>query len=235
MLNEREILGSLFLPDGTDRGLSSFITGRSGSGKTFLMTQMVNQTRSLPEFKDNYVIYLSVKEESYFTDVEPTSDVEALFTGLTKSKTRIGVFYPADPTTYQEEVDLVIQRAFEVQAENPDASFTILLDDINVLGAMSSRGRPTEWVTKALIAGRSKRIKLVMVLHRLGGIFRIANSSMNGGVVMAISEMDDDYAQTVLGVSLADHYDELKRNQYSWAFVDVLTGEIARFRPMTPN
>ena len=60
---QKTILQRMFLADGTDHGLSSFMAGRSGSGKTYRMTEMINEAIKLPEFKNARFIYMSVKNE----------------------------------------------------------------------------------------------------------------------------------------------------------------------------
>ena len=195
----QHILERMFLADGTEYGISSFIGGRTGSGKSYLMTELVNEAVKLPSFKDARIIYVSVKNESYWPDIKPTSSIDDLFKHLEKN--RIGVFYPQNADEYESDLDEVISRTFEVATENEESSFCIIVDDCNVLDKFNSQSRPSKMVTKAA---------------------RILNSSLNCGVVMSISPMDNDYAKKILTLDLDPYYESLSENQYSWAFVDLL-------------
>tara|TARA_R110000772_G_scaffold18398_3_gene51235 strand:+ start:629 stop:1315 length:687 start_codon:yes stop_codon:yes gene_type:complete len=216
----QHILERMFLADGTEYGISSFIGGRTGSGKSYLMTELVNEAVKLPSFKDARIIYVSVKNESYWPDIKPTSSIDDLFKHLEKN--RIGVFYPQNADEYESDLDDVISRTFEVATENEESSFCIIVDDCNVLDKFNSQSRPSKMVTKASIAGRSFNIKLCLCVHRIGNLPRILNSSLNAGIVMSISPMDNDYAKKILTLDLDPYYESLSENQYSWAFVDLL-------------
>ena len=223
------ILERMFLADGTEYGISSFIAGRTGSGKSYLMTQMVNEAVKLPSFKDARIIYISVKNDSYWPKVEPTSSTEKLFKQLEKN--RIAVFYPQNADEYENDLDDIIERTFQVSAENEESSFCIIVDDCNVLDKFNSQSRPSKMVTKASIAGRSFNIKLCLCVHRIGNLPRILNSSLNAGIVMAISPMDNDYSRKILALDLDPYYESLSENQYSWAFVDLLKSDVSLYEP----
>jgi hypothetical protein len=171
---------------------------------------------------------MSVKYESYWDKIEPTNDIDDVFKKLEKG--RIAVFYPTDPTTYEVELDALIERTFEIASDNEEVSFCLIVDDCNILDTMSSRSRPSKMMTKAAVAGRSKKIKLTLIVHRIGNLPRILNSSLNAGIIMAISPMDNEYSMKVLGLDMTDYYEPLSNNQWSWSFVDLLTGDVSLYR-----
>jgi len=86
-------------------------------------------------------------------------------------------------------------------------------------------------MTKAAIAGRSFNIKLTLVVHRIGNLPRILNSSLNAGIIMGISPMDNDYSKKILALDLDPYYDSLNSNKYSWGFADLLTGDVTLYSP----
>jgi len=229
MTSQNEILERMFLASGDSYGTSSFFAGRTGAGKTYLMTEMVNQALKAPKFKSTKFIYFSVKQESYW-DMPAFNNADALFQHLQKEQ--IGIFYPQNPEEYEAELDDIIEMVFELQKENRKEgwSWTLILDDVNVLDGFSNTARPSKMNIKASVAGRSVGIKMVYILHRLGNIPRILNSSLNSGIITAISPMDNEYSKKVLSLDLDDHYDSLNRNQYSWAFADVYTGDVSLFK-----
>jgi hypothetical protein len=223
------ILERMFLADGTEYGTSSFFAGRTGSGKTYLMTEMVNQALKLPSFVNARIIYISVKQESYWPKVEPTSSIERLFKGLENN--RIGVFYPQNADEYENELDDIIERTFQVTSENEGHQFCLVVDDCNVLDKFNSQSRPSKMVTKAAIAGRSANLKLCLMVHRVANLPRLLNSSLNSGCVMSISPMDNLYAIKILSLDLDPYYESLSSNQYSWAFVDLLKSDVTLYEP----
>jgi DNA helicase HerA-like ATPase len=226
-LSTDDILNRMFYADGTDKGLSSIIAGRSGSGKTYLMTELINEAVKQPNFKNARIIYVSVKNESYWPKIEPTYDIDSLFKNLEKNS--IAVFYPQDPNEYESELDNLIERTFNVSADNEETSFCIVVDDCNVLDKFNSQSRGSKMLTKAAIAGRSYNIKLCLVVHRVGNLPRMLNSSLNCGIIMKISDMDNPYSIKVLSLDLDPYYATLANNQYSWAFADLLNGEVSLF------
>jgi len=225
---QKTILQRMFLADGTDHGLSSFMAGRSGSGKTYRMTEMINEAIKLPEFKNARFIYMSVKNESYWPKIKPTSSIDDIFKQLEKN--HIAVFYPSEPTLYEQELDELIEQVFTLADGNDDTSFCLIVDDCNILDTMSSRSRPSKSMTKAAVAGRSKNIKMLLIVHRLGNLPRILNSSLNAGIVMAISPMDNKYSKDILGLDMEGYYEPLAENKWSWSFVDLLTGDVTLYR-----
>jgi hypothetical protein len=229
MTSQNEILERMFLASGDSYGTSSFFAGRTGAGKTYLMTEMVNQALKAPKFKSTKFIYFSVKQESYW-DMPAFNNADALFQHLQKEQ--IGIFYPQNPEEYESELDDIIEMVFELQKENKKEgwNWTLILDDVNVLDGFSNTARPSKMNIKASVAGRSVGVKMVYILHRLGNIPRILNSSLNAGIITAISPMDNEYSKKVLSLDLEDHYDSLNRNQYSWAFADVYTGDVSLFK-----
>lgn len=232
MATNNEILERMFLPSGDSNGTASFIAGRTGAGKTYLMTEMVNEAVKLPQFKDTRFAYFSVKNQSYWDKVPPISDKEAFFKHM--SKNQIGVFYPTNADEYEIELDDILAEIFELQKqkENEGITWVIIMDDVNVLDGFSNMSKPSKMNVKTAIAGRSVGIKPVYIIHRIGNIPRILNSSLNAGIITAISPMDNDYSKKVLSLDLDPYYASLNEKQYSWAFADIYTGEVQLFNPI---
>lgn len=230
-MNQTQILERMFLPSGDSYGTASFFAGRTGAGKTYLMTEMVNQALKLKQFKATKFVYFSIKQESYW-DMPAFNNADDLFKHLQKNQ--VGIFYPENPDEYEMELDDIISTIFEMQKENKKQgwTWTLILDDVNVMDGFSNQSKPSKMNIKAAVAGRSVGIKPVYILHRIGNVPRLLNSSLNAGIITAISPMDNDYSKKVLSLDMEEYYDSLNKNQYSWAFADIYTGEVSLFNPI---
>tara|TARA_R100000951_G_scaffold71988_2_gene60697 strand:+ start:527 stop:1282 length:756 start_codon:yes stop_codon:yes gene_type:complete len=232
----KELIENLFLPDGGPYALSSAMAARSGSGKTTLLTKLVTDARKNPKFKETRFIYISVKEEHLFgPEVEPTDNPGEAIKSM--SENPITVFYPTDSEFYEEDVDSIIEGVFALSGakrkkKDPIPSFVIIIDDSNILKGFDSRGQPSPMVKKLAIAGRSKRIRGMFILHRLGNLPRLMNGNLSSMVIMNINPMDNDYAKRIFGVDFEPIVGEL--GAYRWAYVDLLDETIHKYNPIEP-
>lgn len=222
-------LNNLLLPDGGAHSLSVAMSARSGSGKTTLITRLIEDALRLESFGETRFIYVSVKMEHYFGEgVEPTSSLNELVKGLNKS--RVGIFYPNDPAEYENEVDRLIETVFNLSDDNPETNFCIIVDDCNILGGFDNRGNPSPSMKKAIIAGRSKRIKLIPITHRLANLPRLFNGNLSGLLLMNMSMMDADYGEKIYGLEMENLIEELA--DFRWAYVDLISLNVQKFNPI---
>ena len=222
-----DVVKRLFLPDGSPHGLSSAYAARSGSGKTHHLTYMVNRALKMPDFDDVRFIYLSIKREDYF-GIKPTSSIRDLMKRLRKE--RLLVYYPSDPTSYEIEVDEIIEQIFAMSEVNPDARFSIIIDDVNVMDSFTSHGHVSPSVKKLVVAGRSKGIVGCFICHRLAYLPRIMNGNLSSLVVLSINPLDNHYAQKVFGIDFDTETQDLKN--FNWLNVDLIDEQTYRYRPV---
>jgi len=223
------LLNKILLADGGPDSLSVVISARSGSGKTTLITKLIDDSLKLPQFKETRFIYVSVKMEHYFGDtVEPVSDLQSLRQQIKKNQ--LGIFYPTDPANYENDVDELIEMVFALSNQNSKSNFTIIVDDCNILTGFDNRGHPSPSMKKAVIAGRSKRIKLITITHRLANLPRLMNGNISGLLLMNMNAMDSDYGQKIYGLDFEELITGL--SDYRWAFVDLLTENIEKYNPV---
>lgn len=226
-MNPDDIVKRLFLPDGSPHGLSSAYAARSGSGKTHHLTYMVNRAVKMPEFENVRFLYLSIKREDYF-GVKPTSSMSDLFKRLRKEQ--VLVYYPDDPADYESQVDYIIEQVFAISDANPDAKFSIIIDDVNVMDSFTSQGHISSSVKKLVVAGRSKGIVGCFVCHRLGYLPRIMNGNLSSLVILSINPLDNQYAQRVFGIDFDLHTVDL--TNYRWLYVDLIDEKTYRYEPV---
>jgi len=237
MTEHQTLIRQLFLPDGGPYALSSAMSARSGSGKTTLLTSLINAARTDSAFNETRFIYVSVKKEHLFKPmhkkekIKPVSSVWDAVKSMRKNQ--ITVFYPSDPAYYEEDVDSLIDSVFDLADSNPEASFSIVLDDANVLKGFDNRGNPSPQVKKLAIAGRSKRIRGLFITHRLGNLPRIMNGNLSALILMSIPSMDVEYSRKVFGVDFEPILPEL--HSFRWAVVDLLTEHVHTFNPISPK
>ena len=223
------LLNNLLLPDGGSHSLSVAISARSGSGKTTLISKLIDDAVKMESFNETRFIYVSVKMEHYFGDsVTPVSDLDSLQKSLEKS--RVGIFYPANPAEYENEVDNLIEMIFQMSDQNLETNFCVIVDDCNILKGFDSRGNPSPSMKKAIIAGRSKRIKLIPITHRLANLPRLFNGNLSGLLLMNMSLMDSEYAMKIFGMDFENLIEGL--GDYRWAYVDLITEKVYKYEPV---
>jgi len=223
-----ELLSQMLLPDGKTHSLSIAISARSGSGKTTLISRLVQDASQLEEFENTRFIYVSVKMESLFGNVEPINDLNKL--GKWISKNRVGVYYPPDPENYEASVDALIEMVFDMANRNEEANFCLIIDDCNILDGFDNRGNPSSSMKKAIIAGRSLGIKMIPVTHRLANLPRLFNGNLSGLILMNMNNMDSEYANRIFGMDFENLIMEL--DDYKWAYVDLISESVHRFNPI---
>lgn len=226
----KQMIRKLFLADGGSYALSTCMSARSGSGKTTLLTRLISEARKDEAFKETRFIYVSIKRESLFPKVKPSTNLNDLFKHLRKNP--IGVYYPLEPQFYEDDIDELIDAVFNLSDSNPDSSFVIVIDDANILKGFDNRGVPSQQVKKLAVAGRSKRIRGLFITHRLGNLPRLMNGNMSAIILMSISSMDIDYSKKIFGVDFEPLSNELF--EYKWAVVDLIEEKTYRFNPVKP-
>ena len=136
------------------------------------------------------------------------------------------------PEFYEDNVDQLIDSIFHLSDANPEASFTIIIDDANILKGFDNRGIPSQQIKKLAVAGRSKRIRGMFITHRLGNLPRIMNGQLSSLIVMSVNAMDLDYAKKIFGMDFEPLSMELF--DFKWAVVDLIDEKTYRFNPVEP-
>ena len=226
-----EVLDKIFLPDGGPDALGVAFVAQSGAGKTTLLTHLINSAVKMGRYENTRFVYVSVKREHLFDGLEPVPSEDAEKSII---KEQITVIYPSKVENYDEEVNEIIELIFNLSEQNPESSFCIVVDDCNVLDSFQSvNSRPSPAVKKAAIAGRSKGIKLIPIIHRLGNLPRIFNGNTSGIVLMNLNKMDLDYGKKIFALDpdeMSELIDEL--GEFRWAFIDLIDGVTHRFSPV---
>jgi hypothetical protein len=228
-LNEMSTLRKMLLPDAdSSHSLSTAFAARSGSGKTTLLTHLVSQARKDTAFKETRFVYVSIKQEHLFGEKVPVvSSVDDLLKQMEKEP--IVTFYPKDAGYYEEDIDEIIESMFSI-SDDVKGGIVLMIDDANVLKGFDSRGQPSPSVKKLTIAGRSKGIRGVYILHRISNLPRLMNGNLSGMVLLSISSMDLPYSKKITGIELDSLLPELV--DYKWAYVDLIHEQIHRFNPV---
>tara|TARA_R100000655_G_scaffold94568_2_gene136070 strand:+ start:2836 stop:3465 length:630 start_codon:yes stop_codon:yes gene_type:complete len=208
------------------------MSARSGMGKTTLLTRLITEARKDEAFKETRFVYVSVKAEHLFKDkkIKPVASIDKALKNMRKNP--ITVFYPMQPEFYEDDVDQLIDSIFHLSDANPEASFTIIIDDANILKGFDNRGIPSQQIKKLAVAGRSKRIRGMFITHRLGNLPRIMNGQLSSLIVMSVNTMDLDYAKKIFGMDFEPLSMELF--DFKWAVVDLIDEKTYRFNPVEP-
>jgi len=153
------MLDDLYLPD--RKRLTTMITGRPGSGKSFFIKNTL--TEFLKKNKDPTlrVVYFCPKQEMELGDKNLVSSYD-----LEKHlrKNRLAVVYPS-PFTLEEECDYCVDLMFDIQQANPDFKAVFIVDDAQIF--LSSRKQASNSLKRLALTGRSKGIRFVAVSHTM--------------------------------------------------------------------
>jgi len=229
MLNEKELVRSMFLPSRTSsRSLSCAMAARTGSGKTSLLSHLVNEARKDEAFKETRFIYVSIKQEHLFGEKVPVvSNINDMLKKM--SKEPIVCYYPPDPEYYEVDIDEIIETVFEI-ADDVEGGIVLIIDDANIIKGFDSRGIVSPAVKKLTIAGRSKAIRGLFITHRIANLPRLMNGNLSGLILMSISNMDLDYGKKIFGQDFEPLLPELL--DYRWAYVDLIDEKTYKFNPV---
>jgi len=126
----------------------------------------------------------------------------------------------------------LIDGIFDLADSNPESSFSIIIDDANILKGFDNRGVMSQQVKKLIVAGRSKRIRGMFITHRTGNLPRLCNGNMSALILMSMNSMDIDYSKKIFGMDFTDLISEL--GDYKWAVCDLIEEKTYRFNPVEP-
>ena len=227
MSNSNFSAPSWLIPDGSQKGLSSILVARTGSGKTEWLKRMLFDGYKVPESKYHRTIFITPKYENIL-NAPAVADPRSLQKALQKNS--IVAYHPVDPEYYDEDVNSVIETIFNLKDEIPavkddkgvyhEISYHIVIDDSQILDGFDSRRSPSPSVKKLTIAGRSKKIKGTFVVHRFGALPRIMNGNVGDLIVMNVSSIDLDITKRLFGIDFEPIMPELV--DYRWVYTDLL-------------
>ena len=218
---------SWLIPDGSQKGLSSILVARTGSGKTEWLKRMLFDGYKVPESKYHRTVFITPKYENIL-NAPAVADPRSLQKALQKNS--IVAYHPLDPEYYDEDVNSVIETVFNLKDEVPavkddrgeyhEMSYHIIVDDAQILDGFDSRKNPSSSVKKLIIAGRSKRIKSTLIVHRFAALPRLINGNVSNLVVMNVSAIDLDITKRLFGIDFEPIMPELIN--YRWVYANLL-------------
>jgi len=106
------------------------------------------------------------------------------------------------------------------RGEYHEMSYHIIVDDAQILDGFDSRKNPSSSVKKLIIAGRSKRIKSTLIVHRFAALPRLINGNVSNLVVMNVSAIDLDITKRLFGIDFEPIMPELIN--YRWVYANLL-------------
>jgi len=215
------------IPNGSQKGLSSIVVARTGSGKTEWLKRMLFDGYKVPESKYHRTVFITPKYENIL-NAPAVADPRSLQKALQKNS--IVAYHPLDPEFYDEDVNAVIETIFNMKDEIPavkddkgvyhEISYHIIIDDAQILDGFDSRRSPSPSVKKLIIAGRSKMIKASVIVHRFGALPRVINGNVASLIVMNVSSVDLDITKRLFGIDFEPIMPELV--DYRWVYIDLL-------------
>ncbi len=215
------------IPDGSQKGLSTIVCARTGAGKTELIKRFLYDGYKDPAAAYHRTVFISPKMEPIL-GAPVVSDHRALQKALEKNS--IVSYHPIDPEYYDDDVDGVIETVFNLKDEIPtikdddgverEMSYHIIIDDCQILNGFDSRRTPSSSVKKLIIAGRGKRVKSTMIIHRFAALPRITNGNVADLIALNVSSIDMDVTHRLFGVDFQPIMEDLV--DYRWVYVDLL-------------
>jgi hypothetical protein len=145
-------------------------------------------------------------------------------------KNQIITYIPTDPNNYDSDIDEIIEMVFSLQDANPTTkinrkesvknSFTIIIDDAQIINGFSARKEPSSAIKKLVIGGRSKLITGIFVTHRYGALPRIMSGNCASLISLSVSTVDQDITKRLFGVDFSEYVGML--TDFRWLHTDLL-------------
>ena len=232
---------AFFVPDGSFKSLSSALIASPGMGKSFWLSQ------TLPEgVKDSpahRTVYFSPKNETLsgvFSDSPIIYDSEDLVDALNENNV-IQVF--PNPENWDDMLSDIINNTFDL-ADQIEAnggvevsknnfvpfSATIIIDDAQAMDSLSNRKEIPNAVKRATVLGRSRRIKVIFVTHRINALPRLISSNLGEIVLFRTGSADVDNVKRVLGIAPETIPD---LDPYEWLHINMMNDTQTLYAPVS--
>jgi len=219
------MLDDLYLPD--RKRLSSMITGRPGSGKSFFLEHTIREFMKRNRDKNFRLVYICPKQEMILYPKEKPITPDKLERHLRKNRT--AVVYP-DADFVEAEVDYCIDLVFAIQQANPDFTCTICVDDAQTF--IQSRKGASASFRRLALTGRSKGIRFVPVAHQM--VFSKDLEGSTSYIVffsMPVKLYHKD-AHTRYGFDAEPHIEKMAEQPYSFVWFDVTQARSTLMLPL---
>ena len=219
------MLDDLYLPD--RKRLSSMITGRPGSGKSFFLEHTIREFMKRNRDKNFRLVYICPKQEMTLYPKEKPITPDKLERHLRKNRT--AVVYP-DADFVEAEVDYCIDLIFAIQQANPDFTCTICVDDAQTF--IQSRKGASASFRRLALTGRSKGIRFVPVAHQM--VFSKDLEGSTSYIVffsMPVKLYHKD-AHTRYGFDAEPHIEKMAEQPYSFVWFDVTQARSTLMLPL---
>ncbi len=227
------MLNRLYLPDG--KNLNTMIWGQAGSGKTFFIESTLKQFLLQNKDPSLRVFYISPKNEGFEWTEEIHYELDSAFKSMQKK--RVVAFYP-QMENLEEEVDFAINSIFDLQSNNPDSKFIIIIDDSQVF--LSSRKSASSAHKRLALTGRSRNIKGIYVAHNI--VFAKELESQVDVLVGFNNPSPIHYRSAIerFDFNPEPFADLLREKEYGFVWFDLKVGEPKLMNPInvenkTPN
>ena len=219
------MLDDLYLPD--RKRLSSMITGRPGSGKSFFLEHTIREFMKRNQDENFRLVYICPKQEMTLYPKEKPITPDKLERHLRKNRT--AVVYP-DADFVEAEVDYCIDLCFAIQQANPDFTCTICVDDAQTF--IQSRKGASAAFRRLALTGRSKGIRFVPVAHQM--VFSKDLEGSTSYIVffsMPVKLYQKD-AFTRYGFDAEPHIEKMAEQPYSFVWFDVTQARSTLMLPL---
>lgn len=231
---------SFYVPDGSFRSLSSGLIASPGMGKSFWLSQTLPEgVRDAPAHR---TIYFSPKNEALsgeFAEAPIIYDSEDLIPALNDNA--VVQIFPT-PENWDDMLTDTINNIFDLAdqieanggvevAEKTFVPFsaTIIIDDAQSLDSLSNRKEIPNAVKRAVILGRSRRVKIIFTTHRINSLPRLVSSNLGEIILFRTGTADIDTAKRVLGIS-PEEIPELE--PYQWLHINMMSDTLTRYDPV---
>ena len=219
-------LERLYHPDG--KSLGALVAGMSGSGKTTAVLSTLQQAiKKGSGFGENHrfvIVDPKTQPGDYDLLGEPVYNAETALKKIRKQ--RVTVVWP-DLNYLVEEVEELVSGIFDMADQNPETSFTFILDEASIMITPTNLPLSSK---RLAVQGRAKRIKPVFISQR-PIINRWTDANVSTMLLFNTLPVDADVLSKRFGVKFEDHASRIREVPYSFVWFDM---EKAQFNPMEP-
>ena len=231
---------SFYVPDGSFKSLSSGLIASPGMGKSYWLSKTLPEgVRDAPAHR---TIYFSPKNEPLsgdFAEAPIIYDSEDLIPALNDNG--VVQIFPT-PENWDDMLTNTIDNTFDL-ADQIEAnggveisegvfqpfSATLIIDDAQAMDSLSNRKEIPNAVKRATVLGRSRRIKVIFVTHRINALPRLISSNLGEIVLFRTGSADIDNVKRVVGIN-PDEIPELE--PYEWLHINMMTDDLTRYNPV---
>lgn len=214
------------------------IIAKPAAGKSAWVNKTLRDAYDTGKLTGVRTVMILPKEDSIIKGSEPVSDMRSLTKRL-KTDDIVVVYPPRGDVNLEGFVDEVINTIMDIHESTGGVikidrkttvplRFNLVIDDSQVI--LSNRKEPSSSVKRAVIAFRRVG-QIIMIGHRPAFLPRISAGSLSDVIFFNVSSIDDDVSKRVFGTDISGVYDKL--GDYRWAHLDVFSGKIDYYNPLS--